>query len=451
MVVLDLEDKPRLRAVIRWIALAAAVVLALQLAAASVPLAAFSPYVAVCSAVAVRSLGMVALFALPVLVLVLLSPRWFCRHACPAGLLLEVVSKLRPSAQWRWMSWPLIGRWCALLTLGGALAGYPIFLWLDPLAIFNGFFSAWRQPASMAALCAGVVLPILLVLEWIVPRAWCARLCPLGATQELLALRGRTASPVWIESRQLRLVGRAVPASRACGASDACGSPGRLALPRCQPSSANSISQPDVPRLVLARRGFIALCVGAAGGFAVKAARGQSPPLRPPGAMDEVRFTGLCVRCGSCVRVCPTRILHPDIGGHGLASLLTPVARFDDGYCKEDCNRCGRVCPSGAIARLSLADKRRRIIGPAKLDLDVCLLANGRECTACIRACPYQALTLVSDGFDSRPQLDLTKCTGCGACEAVCPTRPRRAICVLSGRGELSKVSTTKGTARPAP
>jgi ferredoxin-type protein NapF len=319
------------------------------------------------------------------------------------------------------MSWPLVGRWCAFLTLGGALAGYPIFLWLDPLAIFNGFFSAWRQPITVAAVCAGVALPVLLVLELAVPRAWCARLCPMGATQELLALREQP-------------VGQPKP----CSAN-------LTLLPVMTKGKAqlNCVSPPEVPHIVLARRGFIAFWVGAAGGFALKTARGQSPPLRPPGAIDEPRFTAVCVRCGSCIRVCPTRILRPDLGEHGLASLLTPVARFDDGYCKEDCNRCNRACPSGAIARLSLAEKRRRVIGPAKFDLDVCLLANGQECTVCIRACPYHALTVVSDGFDSRPQLDLAKCTGCGACEAICPTRPRRAIRIVPGRSELFKTGTT--------
>ncbi|MCX7827069.1 MAG: 4Fe-4S binding protein [Verrucomicrobiae bacterium] len=387
---------------------------------AAVPLPSLSFYVAICSAVAARLAGFVTMLGLPVVLLALLVPRGFCRYACPTGLLLEFAAKLRPSAPSRWLSWPMIGRWCALLTLGGALAGYPVFLWLDPLAIFNGFFSAWRQPMTVAAVCAAAALPLLLILELIVPRAWCARLCPLGATQELLALRGPTAGQ---------------PGPR---------SPRHPLLPMMDKGMTliQCASQPEVSRGVLARRGFIALCVGAAGGLAVRATGGSSPALRPPGAVDEARFTGVCVRCGSCMRVCPTRILQPDLGGHGLASLLTPVARFDDGYCREDCHRCNQVCPTGAIARLSLAEKRRRVIGPAKVDLDVCLLANGQECTACIRACPYQALTVVSDGFESQPRLDLTRCTGCGACEAICPTRPARAIRVVPGAGELSKTGT---------
>jgi formate hydrogenlyase subunit 6/NADH:ubiquinone oxidoreductase subunit I len=113
--------------------------------------------------------------------------------------------------------------------------------------------------------------------------------------------------------------------------------------------------------------------------------------------------------------------------------LLAPVVSFASGYCKEDCNLCGQACPSGAIARLALADKRRQVIGLAAVDPTICLLASGRECTACIRACPYDALRVLSDGFDTRPELERARCTGCGACEMACPVTPQRAIRVVGG------------------
>jgi Pyruvate/2-oxoacid:ferredoxin oxidoreductase delta subunit len=78
--------------------------------------------------------------------------------------------------------------------------------------------------------------------------------------------------------------------------------------------------------------------------------------------------------------------------------VLAPRLRFDRDYCREDCHRCNPVCPSGAIARLSLADKRRRVIGQAVVDLDRCLLALGSECTACIQKCPCQAIAMQSAG-----------------------------------------------------
>lgn len=399
------QGRIRLRLACRWSILLVAVALAWPLrgkSSTSVLLPALSPFVALGSVIAVRSVTVLVFIAAPVLLLVICFPRWFCRHGCPVGLLQEVVERLRPNAPKRWLRLPAIGKWLVLLTLGGALVGYPVFLWLDPLAIFNGFLNAWRQPIAVPTLLTGLGLPLLLLLDLTFPRLWCQRICPLGATQELLA---------WPQ-RRFRMESR-------------CNEPDRLT---------------DFIAAPAGRRWFIAVCAGAAGAFAIRTVRGQSPPpLRPPGALDEYRFTGVCVRCGNCAQACTSNIIQPDFGTSGVAGFLTPRLHFNEDYCREDCHRCNEVCPSGAIARLSLAEKRRRIIGPAMVDLDTCLLANGRECTACIKRCPFEAIAMHSSdgGFSNQPHVDLAKCTGCGACEVVCPVRPRRAICVAARQGLL--------------
>jgi ferredoxin len=135
-----------------------------------------------------------------------------------------------------------------------------------------------------------------------------------------------------------------------------------------------------------------------------------------------------------------------------VAGFLTPRLRFDQDYCREDCHRCNEVCPSGAIARLSLADKRQRVIGRAVVDLALCLLAQGRECTACIQKCPYQAIAMESadGGFSNQPGVVLDRCNGCGACEAVCPTHPVRAIKVQAEAGaRFLRDSQASGAASP--
>ncbi|MBI5385997.1 MAG: 4Fe-4S dicluster domain-containing protein [Verrucomicrobia bacterium] len=400
--------RDRLRLAGRWLVLIAAVALAWPLrkeSSTSVFLPALSPYVALCSTLAVRSLTVLTLLAVPVLLLVLFSPRWFCRHGCPVGLLQEWVERLRPATSARWQQVPPIGKWLALLTLGGACLGYPLFQWLDPLALFNGFLNAWRQPLAAASLLTGLGLPVLLVLDLVFPRLWCQRVCPLGATQELLAWPRR-----W-----------------------------RRRSTRCEMEAGGEL--PCARGFSLARRGFLAACLGGAGAFALRVIRKPMPPLRPPGSLGEGGFTGVCIRCGNCAQACPSRIIQPDFGASGVAGLLTPVLRFEEDYCREDCHRCNEVCPSGAIARLSLAAKRRRVIGPAEVNVETCLLANGRECTACIKRCPYEAITLHSadGGFSTLPRVALGRCTGCGACEAVCPVRPRRAIRVVARPGELAE------------
>lgn len=398
------QARRRLRQAGRWLVLLAAVALAWPLrteSSTAVFLPAVSPFVALCSALATRAVGVLTLLAAPVLLLGLISPRWFCRHGCPMGLLQETVERLRPAVPKRWGRWPELGQWLALLTLGGACLCYPIFLWLDPLAIFNGFLNSWRQPGTIPTLLTGLGLPLLLLLDLVLPRLWCQRICPLGATQELLAWPRRAF-------RQRS---------------------------RCEEDRDTSGAHELAPQ----RRWFIAACAGAMGAFAIRTVRGRvQPPLRPPGSLDEARFTGVCVRCGNCAQACPSRIIQPDLGASGLAGFLTPKLRLDEGYCHENCHRCNDVCPSGAIARLTLAQKRRRVIGPAEVDVDTCLLAQGRECTACIKHCPYDALAMHSldGGFSNLPRVDLAKCTGCGACQAVCPVRPHRAIRVVAQPGK---------------
>jgi ferredoxin-type protein NapF len=361
-------------------------------------LPALSPFVAVLAAISVRAVGVLTLLAVPVLLLVLAFPRWFCRWGCPVGLLQEWVAKLRPNARKSWRKWPVVGQWLLLLTLGGALLGYPLFLWLDPLAIFNGCLNSWRQPIAVATLVTGLGLPALLLLEWAMPQVWCRRICPLGATQDALAGLRRGLRAKSGEGGQDRFAKRG-------------------------------------------RRQVLVAIAGAAGGFAVKTVRGQSPPLlRPPGSLDETQFTGVCVRCGNCAQVCPSKVIQPELGSSGAAGFLAPQLVFHSDYCREDCFRCTQVCPSGAISRIPLAEKRCRMIGLAVVDASDCLLAQGRECTACIQKCPYQAIVMYSSdgGFSNEPAVIADRCNGCGACEAVCPVRPTRAIRIHQRRGILA-------------
>jgi ferredoxin-type protein NapF len=346
-----------------------------------------SPYLVICSTIATRALGLAALIGLPVLVIVLISRRWLCRSVCPVGLLVDVVAWLRPTARTNGVKLPPIGQWAALLTIGGAVLGYPLLLWMDPLAMFSGFFGWTRHALGAAGLVSAIGLPLVLLLTAVLPNAWCERICPLGATQDLLAApaqalrRRKSSTPV--------------------------------------PS----------PEQVLARRSVLAMAVGAAWAVVtMRLVRGErSKPIRPPGAVDERRFAGVCVRCGNCVRACPTGIISPDLGALGISGFLSPVVRFDNGYCLETCRRCTEVCPSGAISRLSLEAKRKAVMGIAKVDMSVCLLSEGEECTVCAARCPYDALTIAFDekDYSSKPRVTPEKCPGCGACEAACPTSPK--------------------------
>ena len=80
----------------------------------------------------------------------------------------------------------------------------------------------------------------------------------------------------------------------------------------------------------MVRRSVLAMALGAGGAAgALTLKRGARGPLRAPGAADERRFAGLCIRCGNCVDVCPAKIIRPELGASGVAAFLTPALHFE--------------------------------------------------------------------------------------------------------------------------
>jgi ferredoxin-type protein NapF len=354
-----------------------------------------SPFVTISSSIAARSIGLGAIFALVVAVVSSFKKRWFCLYLCPTGFLLENTNHVGLRKASFWSKCPPIGRYVALLTIIGSIAGYPVLLWMDPLCIFSSPFAMNRatNPISVFLVCLG--LGVLVAATFVFGMLWCVRICPLSGLQDMLFA---TRKALWT----------------------------RMA--------ASSSAQ----KFQVARRAFFAGAGGAALALLARrvgAARFRKSDtlLRPPGAVPEDRFAGLCIRCNNCVHACPTKIIHPDTGHEGgLAGFGAPVVKFDRDYkyCLETCNACTEVCPTGALTALPLAQKNRYVIGEALVDNNICLTALGKkECDACEQACPYDAVKITWDEeqYNAYPVVN-DKCIGCGACEVVCPTNPVRAI-----------------------
>ncbi len=361
---------------------------------------ALSPFVAVNAALAARTVSTVAAVGLAVGVIALARGRWFCRWVCPTGLTADAVGHVARRCGRRCPRLPAVGSWLALITLGGACLGYTLLLWLDPLALFAGAFRARSPGPQPLAWCALLGLPTVWLISLLWPGLWCARLCPLGATQDLLA---RAAASV----RSFTI---------------------RRSSPAAAPATVNR------PHGAVRRRAVLGAALGVIWAAAVRRTRSAvAAPLRPPGARDELSFLGLCLRCGNCVRACPTQIIVPDLGDHGIAGWLAPVVVFHDNYCLEDCNRCLNACPSGALTRLTLEQKRHTPLGTPRVDMNVCLLGDDRDCGLCRNVCPFEAIQLVfsETEYTLTPVIDPDKCPGCGACEVACPTTPTKAIVVV--------------------
>lgn len=390
--------RQHIRSFVRSLVLIGAVMLLLSAAQTHWPIVvpALSPFVAVGSFVATRAFTGTAWLGLMVGAIVLLYPRWFCRWVCPMGHCAKGVSQLGQRCGRRPLTRFSLGRWIVLVTLAGACLGYPLLLWLDSLAIFSGALGIVRSPAAPASWAAAVPLLLVLLLSFLWPYIWCSRICPLGATQDMLA---------WL-SRRIRR----------------------------DKDKTGENPKPQRWNLPLARRTVLGAAIGAACASAARLAHGSAQrPLRPPGAIDEPQFLGVCVRCGNCLRACPTHIIEPSLGKGGVAGLLTPILSFKANYCLVECTKCMHVCPSGALVRLSPEDKVRNPIGLPQVDMNVCLLGQSRECSECRRWCPHGAIRYAWSEIEYTlvPQIDPEKCSGCGACEVVCPTKPKKAIVVV--------------------
>lgn len=359
-------------------------------------LTALSPLLSACGALAGRHWSWVILMGLPLLILSAFRGRWFCVHLCPMGLALETAGRMNPRARSRFTRLPHASRFLTLFLLGSALVGYPLVIWLDPLSIFSGFFSAWRLPIRAVNIAPAAGFLLLTLLSVLIPQAWCHRLCPLGATQDLLSLLGkRWRTPV------------------------------------------HPVAPETPPHRTMGRRVFLGALMGGTGALAARhySPLPRSAPVRPPGAAGEDVLGGLCARCGNCMATCPTQIIRPDLGSGGLSRLMTPVLKFDGRYCDEWCNACTKVCPTGALRPLTVNEKRKRPLGHAKITQHRCIAwTYASHCMVCQEFCPYQAIEIVEHNGVNCPVVMEAQCRGCGACESACPALPKKAI-VVQGLG----------------
>lgn len=392
------------------------------------------------------------LWAVPVIVLTAFLGRFFCGFACPLGALNQACGWLArrvaakvPGARGealrarladnRHSPWQAAKYYVLAFLLAAACFGSLQSGLLDPLPLlfrsvnltlapvadagFQVLFSKPRHYASAWLLFA--VFAAVLGLNLLRPRFFCRYVCPLGA---LFGLLNRFA-PWRLGKKDDAQYDKGHGECGNCTLCDsycegACEPSGVLKTSECLmcmncldacpqnrmtfaagPSAAGEEHLPEP-----SRRGFVvSLAAGALsaplwtiGGLADT---GKNPLLiRPPGSLDEARFLSRCIRCGQCMRVCPTNVIQPALGEAGLEGLWTPVLNFRLGSsgCQVQCVACGHVCPTAAIRPLALDEKLGHgafaakgplRLGTAFVDRSRCLpWAFERPCLVCQELCP---------------------------------------------------------------
>ncbi len=464
----------------------------------------FDPLLTLTTTLASRTFQADYAFALVTIVVTVLFGRYVCGWACPLGSLLHFFSFL--FARFKWAK-PRIEkgghlRWKYLIlifVLVASLFSLNFAGFLDPLSfLYRSFSTAVLPWASISAGAgadllhqAGAPFPIerwtkfsqgllihstfrqgaiiglaflgVIFLNLVRPRFWCRYMCPAGA---LLGVFAR-----WHPAK-LNIAADKCDGCKLCSLqcpSQAGPQPDdrwrRAECFHCH-NCASDCPQDGVrfplaapaaksPGIDLSRRGIVLTSTLGLLAPPLLSVSGSERPseklIRPPGALAEPQFLSKCIRCGECMKVCPTRGLHYASDEGSVMAFWTPVLAPRIGYCEYYCSLCTQVCPTGAIRELTIKQKQEITIGAAWIRKDRCLpYAAGELCRVCLNNCPTspKAIAMVDTEFSApeqkirvpAPVVDLSLCVGCGICENKCPVEDEPGIyCTNYGESRSEK------------
>ncbi len=398
------------------------------------------PLVAIGTILSTHTLYAPLLWALLTVILTILFGRFFCGWLCPFGSLHQFIGFLgnrkKPAAK-RVQLNKFRKAQCIkyfLLIFFLVSAALPMAGWaslqsglLDPIPLItrsinltllpivdslSGTISATPRYYEGAWLLLTIFFAAIF-LNLLIPRFYCRFICPLGA---LFAILSRFA--LWRIGKNMSECSNCKLCEQAC--EGGCEPASQIRISECvlcfnclDSCKDNVISYQVVPSLSgevtspnVSRRGFILSL--ASGVFAVPAVRlagklAANWPhklIRPPGALSEGEFLKRCIKCGQCMRICPTNVLQPAGMEMGLEALWTPMLnnRIGTSGCQLNCTACGYVCTTSAIRPITLSEKMGLgefaeagpiRIGTAFVDRSRCLpWAMDKPCIVCQENCP---------------------------------------------------------------
>jgi polyferredoxin len=411
------------------------------------------PLVAIGTALTTHTLYWMLALALPTVLMTIIFGRFFCGWVCPLGSLQQVVgflshrdkttleklhlNKYRKTQSIKYLFLIFFLVMAAFPSIGVSLQTSL----LDPISLITRSFNLALLPvldrdvnfafaANRFYEATWFVLALFLAVVFLnlaIPRFYCRFICPLGA---LFGVLDRFAP--W-------RIGKAEKKCPDCGqcqrnCEGGCNPAGAIRISECvlcfncrqdcphqtiryqtRISAAGEIDSPDI-----SRRGFVISLVG--GIFAIPAIRlggklaanWNNRLIRPPGSLAEEAFLKRCIKCGQCMRICPTNVIQPGGFEGGLETLWTPVLnnRIGSSGCQLNCVACSHICPTAAIRPITLSEKHGTgqfaaagpiRLGTAFVDHGRCLpWSMDKPCIVCQENCPVSPKAIYTrTGFNT--------------------------------------------------
>ncbi len=397
------------------------------------------PLVAIGTILTTNTLYWPLLWALATIILTIIFGRFFCSWVCPFGSVHHFVGylgnrnktakqkiQLNTYRKAQGVKYFILAVFLGMAAFPSLFASLQTGL-LDPIPLVTRSFNLVLLPIVDGGFNfisaserfyegAWIVFTIFLAavfLNLIIPRFYCRFICPLGA---LFAVFSRFA--IWRIGKNKAECSNCKLCEKSC--EGGCEPAGNIKISECvlcfnclddckdeiisyqtQRSLAGEVTNPNI-----SRRGFVLSL--ASGAFAVPAvglsnklgSNWQHKLVRPPGALEEEEFLKRCIKCGQCMRICPTNVLQPAGLEIGIEALWTPILnnRIGSSGCQLNCVACGQICPTSAIRPITLEEKKGLNkftetgpikIGTAFIDRNRCLpWAMDKPCIVCQENCP---------------------------------------------------------------
>ncbi|MCA1743522.1 MAG: 4Fe-4S binding protein [Desulfonatronovibrio sp.] len=430
-----------------------------------------------------------------IIILTLFMGRFFCGYICPMGTTIDLTDRVLKKTKEqscfdksRQSRFEKIKYFILFFILGTAFMGVSSVFLASPLSLVTRLYALVIYPGLvfLSDTFLEILMPVsiwfsfdfltyaqpdiyLFSSQWFIviffmavflmvcysPRFWCRYLCPSGALMALLSKKPVISRQVSDECTNCGLCQKKCPMNaidpdpkltlhQECIVCETC--------VRVCPEQAVSFGIKEKKRkhkadTFLPARRLILTSAFSGVGTAVLLQTGISQVksdllpgnilprslIRPPGAVPEEEFQTKCIRCGQCMKVCPSNTLQPIWFEAGPGAVFSPKVLPRRGPCDPMCNACGQVCPTGALRKLPLEEKMWARIGTSYVIPHKCLAWEWeRECLVCYEVCPYAAIELKrEDGISVPvPYISANKCSGCGACEYHCPVQAGSAIVV---------------------